>query len=365
MKPKNRSAGPARILSSLAALTLAAAAFAPTSAFGPTAANTVIVNTATVNYNDVGNNPQTAVTATASVTVTLVPSAPLLSSPGNVTANQGGPATVLTYSITSTANGQDTYTLGSGVVSVNVSSVPPTFPASISLGGTTLASPAVAGNTSITTPYDGVVSNTSLNGLVVGSVISVGGNSYIIGSVTKKPGANTTAIGITTAITGATVATGLIVGETKTFNETVPTGTVTSGNSGTETVTTTAAGTSGGTTTQSTPTVITVTRPTLTVTKTVSIDGGATFTASANAPPATVLVYKIVATNTGTSAANSVAFTDVVPQYLTYVVNSGKFSTSAAATYTTGSTAVADGSGGYTFAANTLAYNPGGAPGTG
>ena len=358
MSISNRPAGLTRILNPLAALALAAAALAPASAFASTAANTTIVNTATVNYNDAGNNPQTAVQASATVLVTLVPSAPLLSSPANVPGASQGTATVLTYTITGTANGQDTYTLGSNVVSANVSAVTATVQASISLGGTTLAGPAAAGNNSILAPYDGVPGNGSLNGLIVGSVISIGGNPYTITTITKNAVANTTTIGINTPIVGATVAAGLIVGETKLFTVSVPSGNVTSGNSGTETVTTTATGSGGVSTTQGTPTVITVQRPTLTVTKTVSIDGGANFNASANAPPGTVLVYKIVATNTGTSAANAVTFTDVIPQYLTYVANSGKYSTVATATYTTSTTALADGAAGYTFAANTVGYNP-------
>jgi uncharacterized repeat protein (TIGR01451 family) len=116
-------------------------------------------------------------------------------------------------------------------------------------------------------------------------------------------------------------------------------------------------------TTQGTPTVITVNRPSLTVTKEVSIDGGSTFTASANAPPGTLLTYRITASNTGATSASAVTFSDAVPQYLTYKANSGKFATTAGTAYTA-ATAVADGSGGYTFTANTVAYNPGGATGT-
>ena len=366
MKAMNRRAGLARVLTPLAALTLAAAAFAPTSAFGSTAANTTIVNTATVNYNDAGNNPQTAVTATASVTVTLVPSAPLLSSPPAVPGASQGVPTVLTYTITGTANGLDTYTLGSTAVSANVAGVTPTFPASISLGGTTLASAATAGASSILVPYDGNVTGAaSINGLVVGNQIMIGGNPYTITTITKNAGANTATIGIGAPLSaGTAVAAGIVIGQTTTFTVTVPSGAVTSGSSGTETVTTTATGTGGGTTTQATPTVITISRPTLTVTKTVSTDGGATFSASTTAAPGVALVYKIVATNTGSTQAQAVVFTDVIPQYLTYVPNSGKYSTSAVATYSTGTTAVADGSGGYTFNANTVTFNPGGALGT-
>jgi uncharacterized repeat protein (TIGR01451 family) len=306
-------------------------ALAPSAAQASTAANTSISNTATVNYTDGGGTAQTPVTASATVTVTLVPSAVVLSSPANQSIAQGTSAT-LSYTISGTANGPDTYTLGSVATPGNVSAVTPTLPANVSLGGTTLAANAVAGNTSITVPYDGNPSNAAVNGLVVTSVILVGGNSYTIGTITKNAGANTTTVGLTTAITGATVSAGQIVGETKTFTVTVPSGTVSSSTSGTQTVSTTAtsATSPNPATTQTTPTVVTVNRPVLTVTKTVSTDGGTTFNASGTAPPGTSLIYKIVATNTGTTNATTVAFSDVIPQYLTYVNGSGRYATAAA-----------------------------------
>ena len=345
-----------------AALALGVAAFLPSAALASTAANTTISNTATVNYNDAGGVAQPQVTSlAATVTVTLVPSAPGLVSttpPANLTLNQGQNAT-LTYQITSTANGLDTYNLGSSAAPTNDTSVTPTFPATIQLGGSTLAGPAVAGNTTITTPYDGNPSNANDNGLVVGSTIVIGGNTYTITTITKNAGANTTTLGLGGAgITGATVAAGQIIGETKSFTVTVPSGTVTPGTTGTQGVTTTATS-GGGTGPGTTGAVvnITVNRPTLTVTKTVSVDGGATFSASGVAPPGTALIYKIVANNTGGSNATSVTFTDVVPQYLTYVNGSGKSATATATTYAAASP-LTEGSGGYSFTVgtSTVAY---------
>ena len=350
----------------LAAVALigAALSFAP-AALASTAANTSITNTATVNYNDAGGVAQTAVTATVSVTVTLVPSAVTLSSPANQTIAQGTSAT-LTYTITSTANGPDTYNLSSVVTPTNASSVTPTLPASTGLGGSTIAVATVATDTSITVPYDGNVSNAAVNGFVVGSTIVVGGNALTITTITKNAGANTTVIGLSGQV-GSVVAAGQIVGERKTFTETVPSGTVATGASGSQSVSTTAVSATSGaaTTTQATPTVITVNRPALTVSKFVSTDGGATFAASGTAAPGTSLVYKIVATNTGSTNATQVAFTDVVPAYLTYVNGSGKFATSAATTYAA-ATGLTEGSGGYSYTAGTttVAYDPGGATGT-
>jgi uncharacterized repeat protein (TIGR01451 family) len=346
-------------------LILGAVALTASSALASTAANTVITNTATVNFNDAGGVAQAPVSATASVTVTLVPAAVTLTSPPNQTISQGTSAT-LTYTITSSANGPDTYNLTSTATPTNDSSVTPTFPggASVSLGGTTLAAAAAIGDGSITVPYDGVAGAT-VNGIGVGSTIVVGGNPYTVTTVTKNAAANTTVIGIGAPIAGVGAAAGQIVGERKTFTETVPSGNITSGTSGSQSVSTTAtSGTAPNpAATQTTATVITVNRPTLTVTKLVSIDGGATFGATGSAPPGTVLIYKITATNTGATNATTVAFTDVVPAYLAYQAGTGKFATATATAYAA-ATALTEGSGGYAFAANTVTYNPGGAGGT-
>ncbi len=355
---------PMPILRGALALSVVALALAATEARASTAANTRITNQATVTYNDAGNNPQTPVTASATVTVTLVPSAVTLSSPANTSIAQGTSAT-LAYTITATANGPDTYNLSSAAVPNNLSSVTPTFPAgaTLVLGGTTLAADAVAGATSITVPYDGVAGAT-VNGIGAGSVIVVGGNAYTVQGVTKDATANTATIALSTpgGIAGATVLAGQIVGERKTFNLTVPSGNVTSGGSGTQTVTTTATGATAPNpaTSQATPTVVTVNRPTLTVTKEVSTDG-TSFAATVNAAPGTSLYYRITVTNTGATPASAVTFADAIPAYLTYAAGTARFATSAGAAYTAG-TALTDAADadGYTFSAPNVSYVPGG-----
>jgi uncharacterized repeat protein (TIGR01451 family) len=348
-----------------AALILGAVALTASSALASTAANTAITNTATVNFNDAGGVAQPAVSASVTVTVSLVPAAVTLSSPGPQTIAQGGANASLTYTITSTANGPDNYNLTSVATPANVSGVSPTFPGGtpIALGGTTLAAPANNGDTSITVPYDNA-GGAVVNGIGVGSTIIVASNPYTVTTVTKNVAANTTTIGIGAAIAGAALA-GQIVGERKTFNVSVPSGTVSSGNSGTQTVNTTATSATAPNpaTTQTTPTVITVNRPTLTVAKLVSTDGGISFGATGSAPPGTVLIYKIIATNSGSTSAGAVAFTDALPAYLTYQAGTGKFATAAATTYAA-ATALTEGSGGYSIAANTVTYNAGGGTGT-
>jgi len=351
----------------LVPLAALAAVLAPSAALASTAASTTITNSATVNYNDSGGNAMTPVTATASITVSLVPSSPTLSSPANTTISQGTSAT-LTYTFTSTANGVDTYNLSSAATPSNLSSVTPTFPggSSVALGGSTLAADATNGATSITTPYDGT--NDSIdNGIAAGDTIVIGSNAYTVSSVTENPGSNTTTIALGSAISGGAVATASIIGERQTFTVSVPSGTVTSGGSGSQSVSTTAtsATSSGATTTQGTPTVITVNRPTLSVTKTVSGNDGTSYAASVSAPPSTSLIWKIVVSNSGSSDATSVAVSDVVPSFLTYVSGSGKYATDGSTTYAA-ATALTEGSGGYSYTSGsrTVAYNPG-SPGTG
>lgn len=339
---------------------------APAIAGASTAANTVITNTATVNYADAGGNAQTAVQASASVTVSLVPTAVTLSSPGNQTIEQGNSAT-LSYTITSNANGPDTYDLTNADTRTNVAGGALTYPGgnSIVLGGSTLADDADAGETTITTPYDGT-NDSVVNGLAVGDTVVIGANAYVISAIVENPGSNTATITIP-AITGATVATGAVIGERQTFSATQTSGTVTAGSSGTHSLVTTAASntTPAVSTAQSTATVITVTRPSLTVQKLVSSDNGATFAATANATPSTSLIYKIVITNTGVGVATSVDTTDVLPAYITYVAGSGKRATAVATTYAA-ATALTEGSGGYDYTAGTrtVSYNPG-SPGFG
>jgi uncharacterized repeat protein (TIGR01451 family) len=347
------------------ALSLLAVALAATGAFASTAANTTISNTATVTFDDPNGVAQTPVTATASVTVALVPSAVVLSSPIDQAISQGTSAT-LSYTITATANGPDSYDLSSAATAVNVSGVTVTLPASITLGGTTLAADANDGATTIAVPYDGV-GGASVNGIGAGDTIMIGANAYTVASVSKNPGANTAAIELSSPIAGGTVASGQVVGERAILTATVPSGTITSGGAGTQTVSTTATSATAPNpaTTQDTPTVITVNRAMLTVTKTVSTDGGASFAATGSAPPGAVLVYKIIATNTGASAASAVSFTDVIPAYLTYVPGSGRYATSSATSYAA-ATALTEGAGGYTYTAgsSTAAYAPGPAIGT-
>lgn len=351
---------PRRIV--LGCLAAAFVAVAPSAANASTASNTTITNTVSVAYNDAGGTPQTAVTAQAQITVTLVTGTPLLVQAANTSVLQSQ-AVTLTYTITSTANGPDTYHVTAVPVMSNMNAVAAlTLPADFVLGGSTLAADATTGSLTIVVPYDGNPANTAVNGLAPGDRIRVGGNVYTIavGGLAKNAGANTCTITLTSGILGANVLAGNLVAEEGTFDITFNSGTVAGSNvSGTHSVTATVTSTTSGaaTVTQPTATVVTVTRPMLTVAKSVSVDGGTVFAATANAPPGTQLVYKVVVTNGGASNANAVTLSDALPLFLTYVPGSAKIATAAAALYTDVTNVnLTDNAGGYTVAGSNLSY---------
>jgi uncharacterized repeat protein (TIGR01451 family) len=359
---------PKHLLRGALALFALAVAFAAAEASASTAANTVITNTARVEYDDAGGVPQTPVTASASVTILLVAAAPDLTSPADQAIAQGTSAT-LSYTVTSNANGPDTYDITSAAVENNVSHVDPGVPADLTLGGTTVAAAASTGAAAIVVPLDGVADAYAHNGLAVGDLVVVNGREYTIASITDDPVANTTTFGIVGTLQ-ADIAAGDIVGERAVFTVSVASGTIVSGGSGTHTVTTTATSNTdaGASTPQATPTVVTVNRPTLTVAKTVSVEGGA-FAATGTAAPGALLTYQVVASNTGATPASAVAFTDVLPAYLTYEPGTARWGT-AADSYGT-ATPVDDDTAGspddgysYTAATRTISFDPGGATGT-
>jgi uncharacterized repeat protein (TIGR01451 family) len=343
----------------------------PLKAMASTAAWTPIVNTANVDYQDAGGNQQARVSASVTVTVSLVAAAPTVSSPPNPASPvpQGSPAQVLNYTITSNANGSDSYNITSAVVLNQMTAGSSTATPStnnVTLGGTTLAAPASNGNTSITVPYDGDKFGASnVNNIGVGQSIVIGGAAYVVSGITKNAAADTASITLASAINSAPtpIPVGTIIGEQKQFTVSVTTGTI-SGTftSGTETVTTTGTEVTNSLAgAQATATVITVVRPLLTVSKEVSADGGNTFPGTpVTAAPGTILTYRITATNGGTTPALNVKFNDPIPPYLTYVANSGKSSTTASLAYTAGSglTTLTDNGPDYTTTSNTVNYTP-------
>jgi uncharacterized repeat protein (TIGR01451 family) len=349
----NRRAGPFSVAMCALVLLVVAVLGIPQMAGADTAANTVITNTVTVDYDDALGTDMPDVSASATVTVNLVAAAPDLSSPSSVDATEGETVT-LTYTITSNANGADIYDLAavSGDTDISV----PTFNypdgSTISLGGTTLAADPVDGSPTITVPYDSDADsdNAATNGITAGDTIFIGGEPYVVaaGGVSEDSGTNITTITLTTNITAAAAAAaaaGDPVGERGTFRVEVTTGNLTSSPAaGTHSIGTTATSQTDGSaaTTQTTSTVITVSIASLDVTKEVSTDGGATFAASANADYGVTLTYRITVTNNGSGNATNVEITDPMPAFTTYVGSSAKADTTTGTAYGAAATGLTD-----------------------
>ncbi|HTG82048.1 MAG TPA: hypothetical protein VL949_08915 [Geobacteraceae bacterium] len=344
------------IFSLLAAVALATP---HTASAAGTAANAKIVNTVTVNYKDLNNTPQAAVTSSTTVTVLLVKSAPNLAvNTGAKSTDAATPATY-TYTVTATNNGPDSYTVNQGTITYNpASGVAATSSASsnsFNLGASSVAAAAAAGASTITVPGDGV-SGSAVNGIQGGSTIVIGTNAYSVSSVTNTGGATAT-ITITGTLAAA-INIGDAVYEQKTFTETVTPGTITVTTDPTITVPVTVTNSASSSSAQ-VSTVTTVHVPNLSVNKEVSSDD-VTYGKTASQAPGQTVYYRITVTNNGTSAASNVVITDPLTIYTSYANGSGKLSTTAGQTYSAAPTALTEGSGGYSYTAGTgITYNAG------
>ncbi len=338
--------------------------FTATAAFASTAENTLITNSVTVSYEDAANSPQTDITVSATVTVSIVAAAPTISSPGSIDPTTENTLNVLTYTITGNANGDDGYDLsaanafdanlaGTATLQVNggVAGNGDPVTGAITIGGTTLAADAAIGANTITVPYDNNADSdaASTNSITAGDTIIIGTNPYVVapGGIVENAGANTTTITLVGNIAGTAGSIGDVVGERMTFIVNVTTSTLTGTNtSGNHTITTTATSQTSGTATvtQATPTVITVRRPLLTVTKYVAnitspvAGGGASigpldtgggggpqtyYTQGVTGVPTDTLEYLIVVENpAGGGQANDVVIQDQIPMYTTYTAGS-------------------------------------------
>ena len=334
---------------------IALAALAPALVYASTAANTSITNTVTVNFEDASNNAQPAQTASVSLTVNLVASAPILSSPADIDPSTENTTETLTYTITGTANGPDTYDFSSSDSRTNMDADATFTTPSVTLGGTTVASAVSATDTVITVPYDGA-DDSDVNGITAGDtlVIDPSGAAEVVtvSSVDESTGAasNTVTITLTAGTTGA-YGIGVIIGERDTVALDVTTDTITTGTSGTHSVSSTATSQDDGTvsTTQTTATVITVRKPGLTVSKyvrnvtnpvagtTAETVGGTTwYAADVSGVPGDTMEYLIVVDNTaaGSGTANNIVVSDPVPQFTTFVASSITLDATGTGTFT-------------------------------
>ncbi len=340
------------------------------------AGNTIIKNTVSVAYNDVTNAPQTAVTASVTVTVTTVDSAAQIVaiSPG-AGISTGSTADTYTYAVTvrTTANGPGTTTLAAtdttGGANLTVSATGPAFaPGSLFLGSTTFdptdlnlaVATTVANLATITiaVPNDGGVPTDAaatggatgdnvINALAVGDTVYItDGTTYFgpfdVTTVTDPAvGAGATAAPgslVLTNNTGApiafTPAAGWMIVESQTTNMTVTQGALTDPaipTPWTTTISTTMGG--AGPVISGTTVVTTATQSSLGVAKYVrnvtapivgagalamTINGGNTYYASGvSGKPNDILEYALVITNNGTGLAKAVVATDNIPVYTT------------------------------------------------
>ncbi|MEE4252066.1 MAG: hypothetical protein V2I38_15875 [Alcanivoracaceae bacterium] len=323
---------------------LAGAALIPSLAFA-TAANTTITNTVTVNYTDAASNAQPAETASVAISVNLVASAPLLTSPADVDPTTEDTGVNLVYTITSTANGPDTYDFSSADTPTNMDAVATFTTPSILLGATTVAVGITAADTDIIVPFDGLDDGV-VNGLAVGDTIVIDptGTAEVatIDSIDESTGAASNTVTITlTAGTTNGFTYGTLIGEQATQTVTVTTDTITTGTSGTHSVVTTATSVTAPNpaTAQATATVITVRRPVLDVTKYVrnvttvafnplvadiTVDGVDYYASGVSGNPTDTMQYLIVIDNSaaGAGTANNIVVSDPIPQFTTFVASS-------------------------------------------
>lgn len=327
-------------------LMLTALAVTPHYAAANTAANTKIINTATVTYSDAGGFSQTA-TASATVTVTLVASSPTLNAPADKNTTVNVAANYNTYTITSNANGPDNYAMTTAMVRTgNITASTAVPPASVSLGATTIFTPvtiAAAGTTVITVPSDGVVGG-GVNGIAALATVVINGQIYTVASINDSATLTSTITVNGNGAVSAALLYGAVIGEQKTFTLAV-TPTAMNPTTTDETITTTlSARDSGSVAAAATDiTVTTVLGANLTVTKQVSTDNGTTWGATANAAPLATLYYRITVHNGGSANATNVVITDPLTPYTTYVgPNFAKRATGAPVSYAAAPTALTD-----------------------
>jgi uncharacterized repeat protein (TIGR01451 family) len=310
--------------------------------FANTAANTTITNTVTVRYQDAALTQQPDEVVSVSFTVNLRPLAPLVST--SSPAGPIDPATentgyVLAYTVTSQANGEDTYNFTLGDTPTDMVASATGDDPSVLLGATSLAADAVGGAFSVTVPFDGT-NNGSINGIVAGETVVINGDAYTVGAINEGTVVNNTVqlpvtVGIITA-----GGLGTAVGEQRVVNVTVTTdeinGVLTSG---THSVVSTATSVADGLQFTASPaTSIVVRRPVLAVTKlvrndtvpvlgtgaTANVGGNDFYEFDVNGKPTDVMEYLIIVDNStaGASTATNIIVQDPIPQFTTFVPGS-------------------------------------------
>lgn len=328
---------------------------------GTLGASASILNVAQVDWEDSGGTAF-AETATSTVTVSLTTAAPLLDAPADQLDGTSGSDLTYSYTITTQANGTDTYDLSASEALTNLSGATVDVngagdggTSTITLGASVLLALT---ETSITIPAG------SETDLVADDMVQINGNTYYIVAVTAgtqashtNVGAQDGAAGITTAETSTlitlddgaggavTIVTdGAAIGdhilEQLTFNVVVN-GTVSAGQSSGDDIVTLSADNGVEAATQDAA-KSTFNLANLSITKEVSTDGatGAVYAGTTSAASGATLTYRITVTNpSGTESAAAVVITDAIAAYTTYTGGTAKTNT-AAVTYADGGNVV-------------------------
>lgn len=337
----------------LALMAAAGACLLGNTALAATGGGATIHNAATLTFS--GGE----MTATVDVAVLTVGSAPVISVSGPSNANAGDTAT-LTYTITSTSNGLDSYTLSASSTDSNVAV--PTLavtPPVITLGASITSLPSIAD-----TIYIAAGSET---GLDAGDVvrINIGGTDYLYDIASVIPGTPAFTVGNTTtpeqptlivlsnassgapAIGAGDVPAGVQIGEVATFTVNVTAGAPTvpgSGGSHTVEITgeTTAPG-PGGTPevfTDGGSGVVIVFSGEAVLTKEVrNITTGSAFaTSGVTARSGDILEYRLTASPLPGETVAGAVLEDSLPEHTTYVADSTQLNGNPVADDTVGAT---------------------------
>jgi hypothetical protein len=318
-------------------------------ALADVAANTQIVNQATLSYND-GSGTQT-VGAAVTVTVAHVPGIPTLNAPADGQIAYVDTVTPLTldYTITAGGNGPDTYTITGSIASQanNLSDAGVSFSASggpgetitITGSGASIDLGATITTTGSTTsvlhvPADGVDTDGAVNGIAVDDIVVVNGGTPTRVTAISDPVNGTATITLADALSTAPGA-GVTILEQGSFVLTVTSGTIdTAGTDIVVTVDTTAVSTD----TPATDTVIaTYTSGSATLTKyvrnvtsangttgerffTVRSTTSAYYTGGVTGAPGDTLEYLLLVDNPGGGAVTDCTIDDVLPtEFVTFV----------------------------------------------
>jgi len=315
-------------------------AIAVPQSYAATGATHIIRNTVSVGYNNaLGLNPQT-VTASVDVTVSLVAAAPTVTTTAvNATVN-GGSSQTFDYTITSNANGADTFTLANAGTSLMGADLA----ATITLGATSVlsADPYAAGETVLNVPADGANDGT-VNGIAATDIVVIGGVEYTVAAVNDANGGTANAsstITVTgdasTAVLGDTIserqtvsstfnAQAAALGDTtatsilRVTSQTGPTNP--SADSSTVTLTVTGLGVASLTVDKYSTNITT---PAVGTGSSIVVDTVTYYSGGIKGAPGEKIGYLIMIQNTGTGQAQAVVVTDPIPAFTTYVTDSMK-----------------------------------------